>query len=114
MLERYLNQNEQGSSGEPLAPAELGHRPAPIAILSPAKRAALIAFLHGDGTLHKSRGVWIAQPATLFDRRIYGMTIAALARDGILTVPVIRSKGAARMWHRGPWFAQPLAADMRA
>jgi hypothetical protein len=113
-LETYPNQNEEGSRGEPLAPAELGHRPAPIAILSPAKRAALIAFLHGDGTLHKSRGVWIAQPATVSARRIYGMTIADLARDGMLTVTVIRKNASARLTPRGTWFAQTLAADMRA
>src|ERR1700730_15322027 len=114
MLERYLNHNEQASSGEPLAPAELGHRPAPIAILSPAKRAALIAFLHGDGTLHKSRGVWTAHPPTLSDSPLYRTPIADLARDGILTVTVIRKNASARLTPRGTWFAQTLAADMPA
>jgi hypothetical protein len=34
------------------------HSRAPIDILSPAKRAALIACLNGDGVLHKRYGVW--------------------------------------------------------
>ena len=33
-------------------------QPAPTAILSPAKRTALIACLKGGGTLHQRYGVW--------------------------------------------------------
>ena len=45
-------------SGPLLAPNEL---PAPTAILSPAKRDALIACLNSDGTLHKRHGAWVAE-----------------------------------------------------
>jgi hypothetical protein len=119
MLGREPTQDEENSSGEPIFPAsfqqlEAGERPAPIAILSDAKRAALIAFLSGDGTLHKSRGVWTAQPARACDRRIYGMTIADLARDGMLTVTVSRKSASAQLTPRGRWFARSLAAQMSA
>ncbi|HEY2183892.1 MAG TPA: hypothetical protein VGH39_02760 [Xanthobacteraceae bacterium] len=116
MLGRYPNEHEESASGKAVTPASLaalqaGERPAPIAILSDAKRAALIAFLHGDGTLHKSRGVWCAQPAKAAERRIYGMTIADLARDGMLTVTVTRKAASARLTLRGEWFARTLAAE---
>lgn len=119
MLQRHPNQNEKISNDEPLAseslpPLQPGERPAPVAILSPAKRAALLAFLHGDGTLHKSRGAWIAQPAPFSAARIYGMTIADLAREGMLTVTVSRKNASARLTPRGKWFAQTLAAETRA
>jgi hypothetical protein len=42
------------------------------------------------------------------------MTIADLARDGMLTVTVIRKNASARLTPRGTWFVQTLAADMRA
>jgi hypothetical protein len=117
MLGRYPNQGEETSGSGPRTPessAELqaGERPAPVAILSPAKRAALLAFLEGDGTLHKSRGVWTTQPATPSGARIYGMTIADLAREGMLTVNVTRKSASARLTSRGRWFAQTLAAEM--
>jgi hypothetical protein len=117
MLERHPKQNEENSSREPTAAAtfpqlEPGERPAPIAILSAAKRAALIAFLHGDGVLHKSRGVWTSSPARACGARIYGMTIADLARDGMLTVTVIGKGASARLTPRGTWFARSLAAEM--
>jgi hypothetical protein len=116
MFERDPTQDEGSSSGdaitpESLSPLERGKRPAPIAILSPAKRAALIAFLRGDGTLHKSRGVWCAQPAKACESRIYGMTIADLARDGMLTVTVNRKCASARLTPRGEWFARTLVGE---
>lgn len=119
MLQRHPNRHEQASNDEAVAsenlpPLQAGERPAPVAILSPAKRAALLAFLDGDGTLHKSRGVWIAQPGMLAAARIYGMTIADLAREGMLTLTVTRKNASARLTPRGNWFAQTLAAEMRA
>jgi hypothetical protein len=119
MLGTEPTQDKENSSGEPIFPAsfrqlEAGERPAPVAILSAAKRAALIAFLTGDGTLHKSRGIWTAQPARACDRRIYGMTIADLARDGMLTVTVTRKSASAQLTPRGRWFARSLAAQMTA
>jgi hypothetical protein len=116
MLEGHPKQEE---NREPTAAAtspqlEPGERPAPIAILSAAKRAALIAFLHGDGVLHKSRGVWTASPARASGARIYGMTIADLARDGMLTVTMIGKSASARLTPRGTWFARSLAAEFDA
>jgi hypothetical protein len=118
MPERHPKQ-EENSSREPTAAAIFpqlapGERPAPIVILSAAKRAALIAFLHGDGVLHKSRGVWTASPARTCGARIYGMTIADLARDGMLTVTVIGKGASARLTPHGTWFARSLAAEMNA
>ncbi len=118
MLQKHPSQNDETSSNALLAgeslPPQAGERPAPVAILSPAKRAALLAFLDGDGTLHKSRGVWIAQPGMLSGARIYGMTIADLAREGMLTVTVSRRSASARLTPRGKWFVQTLATEMRA
>jgi hypothetical protein len=117
MLEPYPKQHEETATGElppsgSLPPLQSGERPAPVAILSPAKRTALLAFLDGDGTLHKSRGVWIAEPAARSCARIYGMTIADLAREGMLTVTVTRKSACARLTPRGKWFVQTLAAEL--
>jgi len=87
-------------------------QPAPVAILSPAERVALVTCLYGDGTLHKSRGVWTLQPATACNGRIYGITIADLARDGMLKLTVIGKSAFAQLTPRGSWFARSLAAEM--
>src|SRR5215471_878100 len=55
---------------------------APIAILSPAKRNALVACFNAGG-LHKKDGAWHGPPDC---RPVSGMTTADLARDGMLTV----------------------------
>ena len=55
---------------------------APIAILSPAKRTALIACFNAGG-LHKKDGAWHGPPG---GKPVSGMTAADLARDGMLTV----------------------------
>src|SRR5262249_47721413 len=55
---------------------------APIAILSPAKRTALIACFKGGG-LKKKDG---AGQGPQGGKRVPGMTTADLARDGMLTV----------------------------
>ena len=120
MLPRQERQDgEPNASGERSAPAlsremETGERPAPVAALSPAKKAALLAFLCGDGTLHKSRGVWTGQPAKACDQRIYGITIADLARDGMLTLTKIGKSASAQLTARGSWFARTLAAGTSA
>jgi hypothetical protein len=120
MLEEYQRHDEEPNSiGEPIEPAaflqlEAGERPAPIDILSPAKRAALVVFLYGDGSLHKSRGVWTAPSAIACAERIYGVTIADLARDGMVTLTVIGKSASARLTPRGDWFARTLAAEMSA
>ena len=80
---------------------------APIVILSPAKREALIACLE-SGTLYRHRGAWL--PTTDHHiRRISGVTVADLARDGMLTIEARRK---ARLTVRGSWFARTVADDL--
>ena len=118
MLEKYQKHDEEPNSvSERIEPTaflqlEAGELPAPIDILSPAKRAALVAFLYGDGSLHKSHGVWTAQPAIACTERIYGVTIADLARDGMVILTLIGKSASARLTPRGDWFARTLAAEM--
>ena len=61
---------------------------APTANLSPTKLAALLACVKGDGTLHKCMGVWKSPAAQAGGRPIFGVTVADLARDGMVTVTV--------------------------
>jgi hypothetical protein len=75
-------------SGALLAPNEPY---APIAILSPAKRNALITCLNGGGALHKRCGVWVSE-STGTERPVSGMTVADLGRDGMLTLTVVASE----------------------
>ena len=84
-----------------LAPSE---PPAPIAILSPAKRNALVACFNAGG-LHKKGGAWHGPPG---GKPVSGMTTADLARDGMLTVTTNHQFGSARLTERGNWFARTL------
>jgi hypothetical protein len=77
---------------------------APIAILSPAKRNALIACFNAGG-LHKKDGAWHGLPA---GKPVSGMTTADLARDGMLTVTTNHRFGSAQLTERGNWFARTL------
>jgi hypothetical protein len=84
-----------------LAPSE---PPAPIAILSPAKRNALVACFNAGG-LHKKDGAWHGPPG---GKAVSGMTTADLARDGMLTVTTNHRFGSAQLTERGNWFARTL------
>jgi hypothetical protein len=84
-----------------LAPSEPR---APIAILSPAKRNALVACFNAGG-LHKKDGAWHGLPG---GKPVSGMTTADLARDGMLTVATNHRFGSARLTERGNWFARTL------
>ena len=84
-----------------LAPSEPR---APIAILSPAKRNALVACFNAGG-LHKKNGAWHGPPG---GKPVSGMTTADLARDGMLTVTTNHQFGSARLTERGNWFARTL------
>ena len=59
-----------------VGPASQDEPRAPIAILSPAKRNALIACFNADG-LHKKNGAWHGLPG---GKPVSGMTTADLAR----------------------------------
>jgi hypothetical protein len=83
---------------------------APIDILSPAKRAALIACLNGGGVLHKRYGTW--SPSSVGITRISGVTVADLSRDGMLIVTVIGRSASARLTARGAWFARTAATEI--
>jgi hypothetical protein len=97
------------ASGQQLASNE---QLAPIEILSPAKRAALIACLKGDGTLHKRYGVWVSEAAAADDKPVAGMTVADLSRDGMLTVTVLGRSASARLTTRGSWFARTAITSL--
>src|SRR5215475_5723858 len=84
-----------------LAPSEAR---APIAILSPAKRNALVACFNAGG-LHKKDGAWHGPPG---GKPVSGMTTADLARDGMLTVTTNHRFGSAQLTERGKWFARTL------
>src|SRR2546421_602991 len=73
-------------------------QPAPIAILSTAKRTALIECFNNSG-LYKQNGSWRGLPDSM---RISGCTVADLGRDGLLLVIMNgRCAGSAQLTERG-------------
>jgi len=86
-------------------------RRAPIGALSPAKRAALMACLHG-GSLHRRRGVWSAPSPDVGDKPICGVTVADLGRDGMLALGMLDGTKMARLTERGAWFARTVATEL--
>jgi hypothetical protein len=78
-----------------------------VGILSPAKRNALIACFNASG-LTKKNGAWHGLPD---GQRTSGVTIADLARDGMLTLTTDRQATSARLTERGNWFARTLLFD---
>jgi len=82
---------------------------APTANLSPTKRAALLACVKGDGTLHKCMGVWKSPAAQAGE---LGVTVADLARDGMMTVTVTGKHAIAALTPRGSWFARTAATEL--
>ena len=91
----------------PLLPRAPGEPRALIAILSTAKRNALVACFNASG-LHKKGGAWHG-PAD--GKPVSGVTVADLARDGMLTVTTEHRLGSARLTERGNWFARTLLRD---
>jgi hypothetical protein len=86
-----------------LAPNEA---PAPIAELSLAKRNALPACINAGGLY--TPGAWHGPCG---GRPLSGVTIADLARDGLLTVTTSNRVGSAELTVRGHWFARTLLHD---
>ena len=84
-------------------------RPAPIAILSTSKRAALICCLSG-GCLHKRGGLWETDSAIPGEKPISGTTVADLRRDGLLKIIVLGKGKSAELTPRGSWFARTVVA----
>ena len=105
----FVSRNELNSAAPLLVLAP--HEPrAPTAILSPAKRAALTACLNG-GILHKRSGVWTAPSAGTSDKPIFGVTVADLGRDGMLTLSMLHGSASARLTTRGIWFARTVVTE---
>jgi hypothetical protein len=100
--------------GESISPAASSLAPkeprAPISILTPAKRAALIACLSG-GILEKQRGVWTPSSGGPCDKRISGITVADLGRDGMLSLTMLGRHASAQLTTRGSWFARTLVTE---
>lgn len=88
-----------------------GERRAVIELLSPRKRAALIACLKG-GILRKRLGVWITPSPNDCESRISGVTVADLARDGMLTLSDRSGIASAELTTRGSWFARTAVTEM--
>ncbi|MGB7097592.1 MAG: hypothetical protein WBD95_02330 [Xanthobacteraceae bacterium] len=84
-------------------------RRAPVTILSPTKRTAIIECFSKNG-LHKRNGYWYGTPE---GKHISGVTVADLARDGVFSVEKNLPHGSALLTERGQWFARTLidAAD---
>src|ERR1700694_1870166 len=75
-------------------------RRAPVAVLSPTKRTAVIECFNNNG-LHKRRGYWWGTPE---GKHISGVTVADLARDGIFSVVINLRHGSARPTERADSF----------
>jgi hypothetical protein len=82
---------------------------APCVILSPAKRSALVACLK-SGTLYRHNGAWVPTTATKGEKRISGVTVADLARDGLLSLDIKRVS--AQLTVRGSWFARTAVDEL--
>jgi hypothetical protein len=87
--------------------------PAPASALSPAKRAALIACLTG-GSLCKQRGFWVSPHPINLRSPIAGVTVADLARDGMLNIVWIGKRAVARLTVRGSWYARTITSTIAA
>ena len=79
-------------------------RRAPVAILSYTKRIAIIECFSNNG-LHKRSGYWCGTPE---GKHISGVTVADLARDGMLSVQRNLLHSSALLTERGQWFARTL------
>jgi hypothetical protein len=100
----------QDASVEPRLPLAPVEPRAMIAILSTAKRNALIACINAGG-LHKKDGAWHGAADA---KPVSGVTVADLARDGMLTLTTDHRLGSARLTERGNWFARTLLHDATA
>ena len=91
----------------PLRRRAPGEARAMVAILSTAKRNALLACLNGNG-LHKKNGAWHGSP---HEKPVSGVTVADLARDGMFALTTDHRLCSARLTERGTWFARTLLDD---
>jgi hypothetical protein len=83
---------------------------APVEILSAARRSALVACFNA-GVLTKKNGAWHGLPD---GKPTSGVTIADLARDGMLTLRTDGRVVSARLTEQGQRFARTLLCDADA
>jgi hypothetical protein len=96
----------------PAVPALDANEPrAPIAVLTPAQRKALLVCLDA-GTIRRHAGAWIPATCSASEPRISGITVADLARDGLLTIEASGKSRSARLTMRGSWFARTVATSL--
>jgi hypothetical protein len=100
----FVHGAAEAASSLPRVP---GDARALVAILSTAKRNALLACLNGNG-LYKKNGAWHGRP---HERPVSGVTVADLARDGMFTLTTDHRLCSARLTERGNWFARTLFHD---
>ena len=104
-LQRHGNNEATVTSALARTPLSIANnRRAPVAVLSPTKRTAVIECFNNNG-LHKRRGYWWGTPE---GKHISGTTVADLSRDGIFSVVINLRYGSARLTERGHWFARTL------
>src|SRR5580700_7818252 len=104
-LQRHGNNEATVTSALTLTPLVIANkRRAPVAVLSPTKRTAVIECFNNNG-LHKRRGCWCGTPE---GKHISGVTVADLSRDGMVSVITNRQYGSAGLTERGQWFARTL------
>jgi hypothetical protein len=60
---------------------------------------------------HRS-GIWTAPSAAASDKPIFGVTVADLGRDGMLTLSTLYGSAWARLTTRGNWFARTVVTEM--
>ena len=102
-----LHSNRQSS-----APLLHANEPrAPIAVLTPAQRKALIVCLEA-GTIHRHAGAWVPAGSNTNESRISGITVADLGRDGLLSIEASGKSRSARLTTRGSWFARTAATSI--
>src|SRR2546430_17232538 len=91
-----LASRSEANSAVPLLLLAPGERRAPTDVLSPTKRAALIACLNGGGSLHKRCGAWAARLASACVKPTFGITLADLGGDGMPTLCRLAGASSAR------------------
>jgi hypothetical protein len=83
---------------------------APVAILTLAQRKALLVCLEA-GTIQRHAGAWGPVACNGTEPRISGITVADLARDGLLIIEAMGKSRSARLTMRGNWFARTVATS---
>jgi hypothetical protein len=109
---RGLAFRSESNAARPLTLLAPDEPRAPTASLSPAKRAALIACFNG-GSLHKRDGAWTTLSTIIFDKPVSGVTVADLARDGMLMLSMLHGSASARLTTRGSWFARTAVTERK-